>query len=152
MPVLPKDAPGKKKGYNSGREPFANSPASGPTGKIVKAKVRTSPSSSSDVKSVSTFGGLNQKSSTVTHTPFSKPKEDSGVKSFEEVLQQASGEKRHSNVRGKKEKLTAPAEEALLSYQLGKGIYTRSLPKNVNIKHRIRVIPTITNWPRWTTT
>jgi hypothetical protein len=34
VPVLPKDAPGKKKGYKPGREPFATLPASGPTGKI----------------------------------------------------------------------------------------------------------------------
>jgi hypothetical protein len=85
----------------------------------MKPKVRTFPSSSSDVKSVSPFGGLNQKSSTGTHTPSSKPKEDSGVKSFEEVLQQASGEKRHSNVRGKKKKLTALAEEALTQLSTG---------------------------------
>lgn len=75
----------------------ATFPASGPTSKTVMPKVRPS-SSSSGVKSITPVGGLNQKSPTGTHTPPSKSKEDTGVKSFEEVLQQSSsGEKRQTS-------------------------------------------------------
>jgi hypothetical protein len=74
------------------------------------------------------------------------------VKSFEEVLQQASGEKRHSNVRGKKKKLTALAEEALTQLSTGEGNLHKVSAEKRKYQTPYKVIPTITNWPRWTTT
>jgi hypothetical protein len=81
---------------------------------------QASPHSGSGNQSISSDGGVKQKSSRVT-TPSGQSKAVAGVKSSEKAHQQVFDEQRQSNPRGKTLKLTAPAVDALTQSSTGEG-------------------------------